>query len=157
MAGDKPTIVLVPSSFCPSALLWDKVIDKLHSAGYDAIAVELQSVSPPSTAPGKTMSDDAAHIHGVVERLADEGKAVVLAMHSYGGIPGTQSVKGLSRKERQQQGKKGGVARLVYVAAMLINEGENSGDSFGEFAEPREYFKVSVCLYLARTCRKTHD
>lgn len=147
MASTKPTVVLVPGSFCSGALQWDVVIDKLHDAGYEALAVELQTVSPPSTAPAKTMADDAAHIHGVVEALADDGEDVVLVMSSYGGIPGTQAVKDLSRKERQAQGKKGGIAALVYVSSLLINEGESSTDSFAPFAQPTDtpgLIKVSV-------------
>jgi pimeloyl-ACP methyl ester carboxylesterase len=141
----KPTIVLIPSSFCPSALLWDKTVDILHSSGYDTIAIELPTVGPPSTAPGKTMLDDAAQIHGIVEALADEGKDVMLVMHSYGGIPGTQSVHGLSRKERSQQGKAGGVVRLIYISALLINEGETSNDSLAPFTSgPPPFFRPAV-------------
>ena len=148
MASTKPTIVLVPGSFCSAALLWDAVIDKLHNAVYDAIAVELQTVSPPSTAPAKTMADDAAHIHGIVEALANDEKEVLVVMHSYGGIPGTQAVKGLTRKERQEQGKAGGVTGLVYVSSLLINEGESSEDSFAAFrGSPPEFFKVHVLLF----------
>ena len=132
----KPTIVLVPGSFCSAALLWDQVVDKLHDAGYTTIAVELQTVGPVSTAPAKTLADDAAHIHGVVEALANEGKDVILAMASYGGIPGTQAVKNLIRKERQSQGKEGGIVGLVYLSALLINEGECSNDSFAPFGRP---------------------
>lgn len=44
-------------------------------------------------------------------------------MHSYGGAPGSEAVAGLSKKERQARGKKGGVVRLVYLAAMALEEG----------------------------------
>ena len=144
MAFTRPTIVLIPGSFCSSALVWDAVIDKLHNAGYDTLAVELQTVSPPSTAPAKTMTDDAAHIHGIVEALANDDKEVIVVMSSYGGIPGTQAVKNMTQKERQEQGKGGGVTGLVYVSALLINEGESSEDSFEAFPMPHEFFRVSV-------------
>ena len=146
MASTKPTIVLIPGSFCSAALMWDAVIDKLHHVGYDALAVELQTVSPPSTAPPKTMADDAAHIHGIVEALANDNKQILLVMHSYGGIPGTQAVKDLTAKERQEQGKGGGLTGLVYVSSLLINEGQSSDESFAPFAAatPPEFFRVSV-------------
>lgn len=147
MTSSKPTILLIPGSFCPSALIWDAVIDKLHHAGFDSLAVELPTVSPPSTAVPKTMADDAAHIHGVIEALANDGKHVLVVMHSYGGIPGTQAVEGLTKKERQERGKDGGVMGMVYVTSLLINAGENSEDSFAAFrGEPPDFFRVSVCL-----------
>ena len=158
MASTKPTIVLIPGSFCSAALLWDAVIDKLHNAGYDAVAVELRTVSPPSTAPAKTMGDDAAHIHGVIEALANDDKEVLVVMHSYGGIPGTQAVKDMTRKERQDQGKKGGVTGLVYVSSLLINEGESSEDSFAPFrGSPPEFFKVHVLLTLLQSQAYKHS
>lgn len=155
MVLTRPTIVLIPGSFCSAALLWDSVIDKLHNAGYDALAVELQTVSPPSTAPPKTMADDAVHIHGVIEALADDGKQVLVVMSSYGGIPGTQALKNLTYKERQEQGKEGGVTQLVYVSSLLVNEGENSDESFADFATPHEFFRVSVRSLLIR--RQTYE
>lgn len=149
MPYTNPTIVLIAGSFCPSALLWDAVIDKLYNADYDTLAIELPTVSPPSTAPAKTMVDDATHIHGIIEALADEGKDVLVVMHSYGGIPGTQAVKSLTRKERQAQGRDGGVMGMVYVSSLLINEGESSEDSFAGFrGKPPDFFRVSVCLLL---------
>ena len=154
MASTKPTIVLVPGSFCSSALVWDAVIDRLHNAGYDTLAVELQTVSHPSTAPAKTMADDAAHIHGIVEALANDGKEVLVVMHSYGGIPGTQAMKNLTRKEREEQGKEGGITGLVYISSLLVNEGESSDDSFAAFATaPREFFRISVRLSPVRRQR----
>lgn len=153
MTVSKPTVVLIPGSFCPAALLWDAVINDLHHAGYDAIAVELQTVSPPSTAPAKTMTDDAAHIHGIIEALADGGKEVLLAMSSYGGIPGTQAVRGLTCKERHEAGKTGGVTGLVYVSALLINQGQSSEDSFAPFVTPHAshgFFQLSVRAFQSR-------
>lgn len=44
-------------------------------------------------------------------------------MHSYGGIPGTESVKGLARKDLAAQGRKGGVISLIYQSAFLVPAG----------------------------------
>jgi len=40
-------------------------------------------------------------------------------MHSYAGFPGTEATKNLSKTNRQEQGKEGGVVGLVYVAAWM--------------------------------------
>ncbi|KAL2811947.1 hypothetical protein BJX63DRAFT_397656 [Aspergillus granulosus] len=44
-------------------------------------------------------------------------------MHSYAGIPGTESVKGFARKDLAAQGKQGGVVSLVYIAAFPVPAG----------------------------------
>ena len=90
------------------------------------------------------MLDDAAHLHGIVEHLANDGKDVVLVMHSYGGVPGTQSVNGLTRQERSEQGKQGGVTDLVYITGFLVNEGQNVVDSITPFSKLPEFFRFSV-------------
>jgi hypothetical protein len=37
--------------------------------------------------------------------LADDSKEILLVMHSYGGLPGSQSCEGLAKSERERQGK----------------------------------------------------
>lgn len=69
------------------------------------------------------MEDDATAIQKVTSKLADEGQQIILVMHSYGGIPGTESAKGLSWERRQANGEQGGIIALVYVSAYLIKEG----------------------------------
>lgn len=64
------------------------------------------------------MYEDAAFIAKHATALADEGKDVLILTHSYGGVPGTESVKGLSKSERQKQGKKGGIVRLAYMTSL---------------------------------------
>lgn len=150
-----PTIVLVPSSFCSASLTWNAVVDALFSAGHhDVVAVDLPSVSPPSSLPGKNMTDDANHIRGVIEAIANKGREVVLVMHSYGGIPGTQSLSGVTRHERRNAAGgndkgKGGVVRLVYASSLLVREGENSEDSFKPFERQADLFRLEVCGYFS--------
>ena len=52
---------------------------------------------------------------------------MVLLMHSYGGSPGNGSAVGLSKKERERDGKKGGVVGLVLVSAYVAKEGQKIG------------------------------
>lgn len=44
-------------------------------------------------------------------------------MHSYGGIPGTESVAGFARKDLAARGKKGGVVSLIYQSAFIVPAG----------------------------------
>lgn len=53
---------------------------------------------------------------------------MVLLMHSYGGIPGNGSAVGLSKKEREGKGEKGGVVGLVFVSSYVAREGQTKND-----------------------------
>ena len=76
------------------------------------------------------MAEDAASIHAELEKLADEGKEIVVIGHSYGGIPVSEAQKGLSLEERRKEGKKGGVVRLGYLTAFVPPVGISCATSF---------------------------
>ncbi|EUC48646.1 hypothetical protein COCMIDRAFT_33925 [Bipolaris oryzae ATCC 44560] len=133
--SSRPTVVLVPGSFC-SANAYDVIVTPLRSKGYD-----IQVIEPPcypagygrkSDGPPPNMYADAQYINKHVEKLADEGKEVVLVAHSYGGVPATQSLKGVTKKEREQQGKPGGVVRIAYLTALVPRLGETSFQVLGD-------------------------
>jgi pimeloyl-ACP methyl ester carboxylesterase len=69
------------------------------------------------------MYDDADHIHKTIAGLADQGNSVILVVNSYGGIPGTQAVKGLSKAERAGYGKAGALVGIVYLSSFIAEEG----------------------------------
>ena len=115
--SDKPTILIIPGAFATPDL-YDEVVNPLAAQGYSIRALHLPSVGYAQERPG-TMMDDAAFIASEVSKLADEGKDVVLIAHSYGGVPATQSTKGVGKVERQSQEKKGGIVRLAYMTAMV--------------------------------------
>ena len=73
------------------------------------------------------MYADAAFIAQEIEKLADEGKDVILIGHSYGGVPLSESTKGLGKEEREKEGKKGGVVRLGYLTALVPPVGTSAG------------------------------
>lgn len=56
----------------------------------------------------------------------DPGKKdVVLVMHASGAVSGCQAITGLSRTQRKQLGKKGGVIGLFFICGLLVSEGES--------------------------------
>lgn len=67
--------------------------------------------------------DDIDHIAHAIEHAADRGKDIVLVMHSRGGFVGADAAKGLSKADRSDQGKPGGIVRLVYICAFAAAEG----------------------------------
>jgi alpha-beta hydrolase superfamily lysophospholipase len=126
MAVQKPIIALVPGSFNYSAI-YNSLIEKFTSLGHSLHAMELQTVGK-RPGPLPTIYDDAASIASELEKLADEGKEIVLVGHSYGGIPVSQCMKGLSREAREKAGKPGGVVRVAYLTALVPALGEAAAD-----------------------------
>lgn len=113
MATLKPIIVFKPGAFSrPSN--FDLVSGLLREIGYEVHVVHHPSSPDAPVDPTPSMYDDADNIHRMVETLADEGKDIVIVMHLYGGLPGTQACQGLSRTERLRASKPGGIVRLLY-------------------------------------------
>lgn len=144
----KPSILVIPGSFALPEF-YDAVVDPVKAKGYDIRALHLPTVG---LGPGKpregtppTMYDDAAFIAKEVEKLADEGKDVILIAHSYGGIPVTESVKGLSKEERAKAGKKGGVVRIAYMTCLVPEVGQNAMGILGTVkSEHKVQFRPDV-------------
>jgi len=117
MAAPKATILLIhgawhnPSSF-------DKVIPKLEALSYPVLTVSLPTSGAP--APTPSVNEDIAAIHAITIPLMDAGKEIVIAAHSYGGIPGCASTEGHSIPERAAAGKKGGIKAILFMTAFAI-------------------------------------
>jgi hypothetical protein len=115
----KPAIVISPGSFCRVSF-YAGFISLLHEAGYDRIeVVKLPSLGRRDPLPAATMQDDADAIRAMVEEVSNEGFDILLMAHSYGGVPATESIKGVSKKDRIAQGKPGGVVRILYTTAVV--------------------------------------
>ncbi|KIX04502.1 uncharacterized protein Z518_05372 [Rhinocladiella mackenziei CBS 650.93] len=129
--SNKPSIVVVPGSFSPASF-YIPIVNKLRENGYEAMVENLPSASrSPPEAPA-TMEEDAAFFHDVFEKLADQGKDVVVVTHSYGGVPGTEATRGLAKAERAEAGKPGGISRLVYLTSVVPPPGNSLQDLMGD-------------------------
>jgi hypothetical protein len=126
--------------------LYDVVVSKLQSHGFEAIGVDLVTVGKLLKEPAKPMEDNAAHIHEVATRYIDEGKDVIVFMNYHAGIPGSQAVNGLVKKDREAAGKKGGVVGLVYLSSFIITEGESLQSSMGTGAGGLLIMQVHVSV-----------
>lgn len=126
-----PSLVLIPgASATPEH--YTAVLEGVRARNLEIQALHLPSVAfSPPPGPPPTMYDDAAHIQSYVSKLVEDGKDVVLIAHSYGGTPSTQSVKGLSKKEREAQGLSGGVVGLAYMTVLLPEVGKAAGQVIG--------------------------
>ena len=118
----KPVIAIVPGSFS-NASSYYALIDKIKALGFEAYVNNLPStIRHPPEEPA-SLDDDTRFFRGIFEKLADQGKDIVVAMHSYGGLVGSEAVKGVAKADRQAAGKHGGVVKLIYVTATVLPVG----------------------------------
>lgn len=86
--------------------------------------------------------EDTAAIRKALESLIlSRGKTVVLVMHSYGGLVGTNAVVGLELSARVAKGERGGVAHCLFIAAFLVPKGNSL---LGMFPKPPPYLQPDV-------------
>jgi pimeloyl-ACP methyl ester carboxylesterase len=102
MTDRKPTVVLVHGAFAESAS-WNGVIEKLHAASVDVVAV---------ANPLRDLAGDAAYVRDVIASI---GGPVVLVGHSYGGMVISEAAAGNDA-----------VTALVYVCAFAPEQGESA-------------------------------
>src|SRR5690242_4336414 len=149
----KSTLVLIPGSFLPST-------HYIPLLAHLPPGTKSHILDPPSyhtKRPGAppTMADDASFVASFLSQLADAGEEVVLVAHSYGGMPASECLRGLSTESRANEGKRGGVRRLGYVTAVVPKEGEGLRETMvGGVQVPLEVDEVgflSLLFFLACT------
>lgn len=76
------------------------------------------------------MRDDINNIRADLEKVVEEAgtEGVIAVMHSAGGFIGSSALQGLTSPARKQEGKDGGVSKIVFIAAGVAPEGH---DKFG--------------------------
>lgn len=132
---------------CPCHRAWTlpPVYDNLRyvfsSRGFPSEAPAHPSVD--AEPPNKTFDGDVSNLKDVCIGLVEQGRAVVLVMHSYGGLVGPGAVEGLAKKDREAECRYGGVILLVYMAAMAIPKGMSTRDLMG--GQFLEYMRVEIC------------
>jgi alpha-beta hydrolase superfamily lysophospholipase len=102
-----PTIVIVPGSSHSSAH-FVPLAKALSTAGFTNIHNPTLPSTSTKTAAATSFDPDVEHIRATVMECAERGEDVAIIMHSYGGAPATEAVKGLGREERKKEGQKGG-------------------------------------------------
>ena len=141
----KATFVLVPGAWHgPDIYL--AVMNKLNEHGYPTIALPLPSNG--ADPPHQTFDEDVKAIRDTLTRLVDtEEKEVVLVVHSYAGVPGVEATKDLGKEERHAKDLKGGLVRLVFIAAFAMSDGLNPPDDGGKMPEWMKFdFEVRATL-----------
>ncbi|KAJ5128869.1 alpha/beta-hydrolase [Penicillium atrosanguineum] len=127
----KPTFILAPGAWYPPTA-FHPLIEKLDD--YTCHTVAFPSIQQSSTV--QDLQPDIDSVRTLVESEADAGNDVILVLHSWAGLPACSALDGLSKTERQKEGKKGGVAKLVFIAAFIPQIGESLISAFGGTPPP---------------------
>ncbi|KIW80029.1 hypothetical protein Z517_06644 [Fonsecaea pedrosoi CBS 271.37] len=137
--SSKPVIVFVPGAWhVPET--FHLVVGELEAAGYETRGVKLASVGSPE--PLKDFQPDVEAIQQVLRSvIEDEGKEVLLVVHSYGGVVGNEAVKGLDKASREKEGKKGGVSHIYFCCAFALPEGVSLMDALNQ--TPLPWFRIN--------------
>lgn len=115
------TFVLVPGAWHPASC-FDPLASRLKSSGYQVRSVDTPSVG--AEPPLESFGPDVQAVRSVIREGTDGGQDVVVFMHSYGGMVGSQACQGWDKKSREAAGKAGGVVGLIYCCAFMVPEGE---------------------------------
>ena len=114
MPSSNPTVVLVHGGMYNDSYLFP-LIASLNARSYPTVTGPLPTVSSPMS-KSVDLNSDVDYVRStLLKPLLDEGKDVVVAMHSYGGIVGGSAVQGLSKTQRTKEGKQGSVLGLVWL------------------------------------------
>ena len=115
-----------------SLAAYSHFLKELSTAGYATSADAYPSIDPldPWTAD---CAADAAHIlnNSIIPLIEQDGRDIVLLMHSYASMPGIAAAKGYSKSQRALEGKKGGVVGLICMSAFLVPEGVSCAGTQG--------------------------
>lgn len=122
------TIIFVHGAW-HSPKFFDKVIGILEPHGYRCVVVSLPGTGSVPTV--KNLDADNAAVREVVLKEIDAGNDVMVNAHSWGGLPACSALDGLSKAEREGNGKQGAVTKLSFVSSFVLPEGWSIADALG--------------------------
>lgn len=114
------TVVLVPGAFHVDSSM-DILGAQLQRKGYHTRTWGLKTVNKPNVSVDE---DSMLLAEGILRPLIEQGKDVVLYLHSYAGFPGSSAIAGFSKAERSATGLQGGIIGLIYQSAFVPKVGD---------------------------------
>ncbi|KAI4093984.1 MAG: hypothetical protein L6R37_007321 [Teloschistes peruensis] len=124
-AAHLPAIVLVHGAWhVPQH--YQTFVERLERTGFE-VHYPLLPTCDESKRLDANMYQDADLVRTIVLSLADKTREVVMLLHSYGGAPGSEALKDLSKKERENNGLPGGVIHIIYMCGFMLQVGECVG------------------------------
>ncbi|KAJ5495524.1 hypothetical protein N7539_000640 [Penicillium diatomitis] len=124
-----PIFVFVPGAW-HSPDTFEMVRAVLSQRGHESQAVALPSVG--ASEPFQTgLFADIVHVHKHLRALVEQGRKIVLVMHSYGGMVGSGAVEGLSYLQGRRNHEHGGVIMAVWLSAFVTPAGKSLLEMIG--------------------------
>lgn len=135
-----PTIIFVPGLW-EGPKVFTKLTTLLQTQGYTTHIASLLSTG--HTSPGKpSMNNDIAHIRSTISASVDAGEEVLLICHSAGGFLGSAAIQGLTLKARKEKELKGGVVKILFIAAGVFPLGSKPPQT--------PFYEFNVCPKIPR-------
>ncbi|KAJ5537739.1 hypothetical protein N7494_007218 [Penicillium frequentans] len=122
------TILFVPGAW-HNPDCYDPVVSRLEAVNYKTEKVHLPTVGPSTHY--LNFDEDVAQIRRQIKHAVNAGQEVVVVVHSYGGLPSNEAIKGLDINTRQKMGLTGGVTHLFFCCSFVIAEGQSLISAFG--------------------------
>jgi len=141
-----PTLVLVhgawhsPDHFKP-------LIQILESHKYKAVGVTCPSSPRTATTIPAPFEDDCEAIRSIILRELDSANVLVIA-HSYGGVPASNALRGLSPPARAASNHTTAVTGIAYISAAAIPAGTTFLQALG--GQPKQIHDLSAKDGFAR-------
>jgi pimeloyl-ACP methyl ester carboxylesterase len=142
----KPSIVIVPGAF-HSPAHYARLAEHLQGLGYPCVTVALPSVG--ASPPVPTFVADVDAIRGAVLDVLHAGRDCIAVLHSYGGIPGCEAMRGLAKAERAQIAHEGGVLAILFIASLVVPEGNSLFAARGGAVPPEWDVQVRLWAFIS--------
>lgn len=117
MDSAKPVILLAHGAWHEPGL-YDPLKNALGTRGYELLVPRLATMGEGKT--GRNWDADVTMLLDAAAPVFDLGRSVVLAAHSYGGIPATIATQNNGVEERRAAGKRGGFSQLVFISSFAM-------------------------------------
>jgi pimeloyl-ACP methyl ester carboxylesterase len=133
-----PTIVFVHGAW-HSPEWFDATISVLEPLGYKCVTVAMPAVGRQT--PVTSLDEDIEAVRTTVITELDAGRDVIIHAHSWAGLPVNSALDGLSKPERERDGKNGAVMKLTFVSSFILPENTSLLDSIGGVAPDHWVFR----------------
>jgi pimeloyl-ACP methyl ester carboxylesterase len=133
-----PTIVFVHGAW-HSPEWFDATISVLEPLGYKCVTVAMPAVGRQT--PVTSLDEDIEAVRTTVITELDAGRDVIIHAHSWAGLPVNSALDGLSKAERERDGKNGAVMKLTFVSSFILPENTSLLDSIGGVAPDHWVFR----------------
>lgn len=126
----KPAVVVVPGAYHVPEHFED-LTAALQDLGHTVEAVRLPSTKCKKD-PGNGLELDAAKIENAIRKFTESGQDVILHMHSYGGMAGSEAMHAFYERQRNaaKAAGQGKLRRAIFLAAFTPVPGENVLDCY---------------------------